>query len=229
MTMKELKRKIRDLLSEKLSKYGFRRKKDWDIIRIIDNNIVQIIAPSLSSHNEKHTIYIGIIVGVIYKNIDEIAVKLGEQSRLKYYSPMVATPIGNLFLEIEYMEWRFALNDSDEQIERNIEGMVDIIVQYGLPYLQKISEIDFFIENMFKVNRRFYLPILYYLYGSKEQALEYIDNVIKELSSRPAMDEDYRAIMELHGIEPEVTVDNRELEAYMPFVERFRKLVNEKG
>ena len=80
--MKELKRKIRDLLSEKLSKYGFRRKKDWDIIRIIDNNIVQIIAPSLSSHNEKHTIYIGIIVGVIYKNIDEIAVKLGEQSRV---------------------------------------------------------------------------------------------------------------------------------------------------
>ncbi len=101
--------------------------------------------------------------------------------------------------------------------------------QYGLPYLQKISEIDFFIENMFKVNRRFYLPILNYLYGSKEQALKYIDNVIKELSSRPAMDEDYRAIMELYGIEPEVTVNNRALEAYMPFVERFRKLVNEKG
>lgn len=90
--MKELKRKIRDLLSEKLSKYGFRRKKDWDIIRIVDNNIVQIISPGLSSRNEK-----------------------------------------------------------------------------------------------------------------------------------------YRAIMELHGIEPEVTIDNRELESYMPFVERFRKLVNEKG
>lgn len=228
MTMKELKRKIRDLLSEKLSKYGFRRKKDWDIIRIVDNNIVQIISPSLSSRNEKHTIYIGITVGVIYKDIDEVAVKLGDQSRLKYYSPMVGTSIGDLFPQKDYRVWRFTLGDSDDFIKRNVDEMVDSIVQYGLPYLQKISEIDFFIEKMFKVNRQFYLPILYYLYGRKEQALEYIDNVIKELSSRPAMDEDYRAIMELHGIEPEVTVGNRELEAYMPFVERFRKLVNEK-
>ena len=225
--MKELKRKIRDLLSEKLSKYGFRRKKDWDIIRIVDNNIVQIISPSLSSHNEKHTIYIGIIVGVIYKNIDEVAVKLGDQSRLKYYSPMVGTPIGNLFPEKEYIEWRFTLNDSDEQIERNIDEMVDITVQYALPYLLKISEIDFFIEKMFKVNRQFYLPIIYYLYGRKEQALAYIDNVIKELSSRPVIDEETKRIMELHGIEPGVTIDNRELDAYMPFVDNFRKLVNE--
>lgn len=229
MTMKELKRKIRDLLSEKLSKYGFRRKKDWDIIRIVDNNIVQIISPGLSSRNEKHTIYIGITVGVIYKDIDEVAVKLGDQSRLKYYSPMVGTSIGDLFPKKDYRVWRFALDDSDELIERNVDEMVDSIVQYGLPYLQNISEIDFFIEKMFKVNRQFYLPIIYYLYGRKKQALKYIDNVIKELSSRPAMDEDYRAIMELHGIEPEVTIDNRELESYMPFVERFRKLVNEKG
>lgn len=226
--MKELKRKIRDLLSEKLSKYGFQRKKEWDIIRIVDNNIVQIISPGLASRNEKHVTYIGIIIGVIYKNIDKIAVRLGEQGRLKYYSPMVGTSIGDLFPEKDYRVWRFALGDSDDLIERNVDEMVDSIVQYGLPYLQKISEIDFFIEKMFEVNRQFYLPIIYYLYGRKEQALEYINNVIKELSSRSAMDEDYRAIMELHGIEPEVTVDNRALEAYMPFVERFRKLVNEK-
>lgn len=227
--MKELKRKIRDLLSEKLSKYGFRRKKDWDIIRIVDNNIVQIISPGLSSRNEKYTIYIGITVGVIYKDIDEVAVKLGDQSRLKYYSPMVGTSIGDLFPKKDYRVWRFALDDSDELIERNVDEMVDSIVQYGLPYLQRISEIDFFIEKMFKVNRQIYLPIIYYLYGRKEQALKYIDNVIEELSFRPAMDENYRAIMELHGIESEVTIDNRELELYMPFVERFRELVNEKG
>lgn len=33
--------------------------------------------------------------------------------------------------------------------------------------------------------------------------------------------------MELHGIEQTITIDNRELEAYMPFVENFRKFVNE--
>lgn len=223
--MKEFKRKIRDLLSEKLSEYGFRRKRDWDMIRVIDNNIVQMISPCLYSHNEKHTTYIGIIVGVIYKDIDEMAVKLGEQSRLKYYAPMVASDTGHLFPKYENKEWRFALGDSDEQVVRN----VDTIVRYGLPYLQQISEIDVFIERMCKGNRQCYLPIIYYLYGRKEQALAYIDDVIKELSSRPVIDEETRRVMELHGLKPEVTVDNRELEAYMPFVERFRAMVNEKG
>lgn len=165
-------------------------------------------------------------VGVIYKNVNKIAIICNDYNYVKLHVAMVGKTLGELLPQKEYKDWRFALGDNDDVIQQNVDEMVNLVVQYGLPYLQKLLDVDFLIEKMYKYQTL--IPIFYYLYGRKEQALEYIDNVIKELSSRPAMDEDYRAIMKLHGIELEVTVDNRALEAYMPFVERFRKLVNEK-
>ena len=224
--MKEFKKKIKGLLNDRLSEYGFQPKQDWFNTRLVDDNVFQIIDYGTASRGEKHVIYISMSVGVTYKNVNKYTIICNDYDYVKLHAAMVGKTLGELLPQKEYKSWRFALGDNDDVIQQNVDEMVNLVVQYGFPYLQKLLDVDFLIEKMYKY--RTLIPIFYYLYGRKEQALEYIDNVIKELSSRPAMDGGYRAIMELYGIEPEVTVDSRELEAYMPFVERFRKLVNEK-
>lgn len=227
--MKELKRKIRNLLDERLSVFFFQRKQGWNFIRVVGDNVIQIIGATFSSHHESSVIYINPVIGVIYKDMNQIEVQLGMPDLLRGYTPMAGISLGYLCPEKNFKEWRFALGDTDEFIKKNVHELAETIMKFGFPYLQNLSDTDYFIRQMSDIESRYHLPVFYYLHGKKEQALEYIDETVKKLSLSSAIDEDFKRIMELHGIEPEVVTDNRALRSYMPFVERFRAMVNEKG
>ena len=62
--MKEFKKKIKGLLNDRLSEYGFQPKQDWFNTRLVDDNVFQIIDYGTASRGEKHVIYISMSVGV---------------------------------------------------------------------------------------------------------------------------------------------------------------------
>ena len=94
--MKEQKKKIQLLLEEHFSQYGFKRKKLNNYIRIKDGNVIQDIGFTTTTHGERHVIYLNPVLGVIYKDVDEIMVQLreGTNSCLEMYTPMISLPIG---------------------------------------------------------------------------------------------------------------------------------------
>ena len=55
--MKEFKKKIKGLLNDRLSEYGFQPKQDWFNTRLVDDNVFQIIDYGTASRGEKHVIY----------------------------------------------------------------------------------------------------------------------------------------------------------------------------
>ena len=121
--MKELKKQILELLYQKLSVYGFKKKQQRLLIRTVkENNVVQIIALGFA-HRERHRIFISISVGVIYKNINNEAIKFGEANRLKYYNPMECIHIGYLMPQKDYHAWYFELNGDPQAIEDNIRDV----------------------------------------------------------------------------------------------------------
>lgn len=225
--MKELKRKVREFLDERLSVFFFQRKQGWNFIRVVEDNVIQIIGATFSSHHESSVIYINPVIGVIYKDMNQIEAQLGMPDLLRGYTPMAGNSLGYLCPEKKFKEWRFTLGDTDEFIKENVYELAETIIKYGFPYLQNLSDTEYFIGQMSDIESRYHLPVFYYLHGKKEQALEYIDETVKKLSIPSAIDEESKIIMELYGIEPEVVADNRELLSYMPFVENFRKFVNE--
>ena len=70
--MKEQKKKIRLLLDKHFSQYGFKKARFNNFIRIKDGNVVQDIGFTTATHGERHVTYLNPVVGVIYKDVDEV-------------------------------------------------------------------------------------------------------------------------------------------------------------
>ena len=86
--MKELKKQIMELLQQKLSVYGFKKKQQDLLIRTVkEGNVVQMIILGFA-HRERHRISVTISFGVIYKNINDEGIKFGDSNHLIYYNPM---------------------------------------------------------------------------------------------------------------------------------------------
>lgn len=99
--MKELKKQIMKLLKQKLSAYGFKKKQYFLIRTVKEGNVVQIIAPGFA-HGVRQRISVSISVAVIYKDINNEAIKFGELNRLKHPGAMEITDIGyHLINEID--------------------------------------------------------------------------------------------------------------------------------
>ena len=231
--MKELKKQIMELLQQKLSVYGFKKKQQRLLIRTVkENNVVQIIALGFA-HRERHRIFISISVGVIYKNINDEGIKFGEPDRLKHPGAMEITDIGYIMPQKDYHEWHIALNSDIQSIENDINNIVSTIVQYGFPHLEMLSEEDNLINEIDRdstaAHKGRLIPIIYYMRNEKERALEYIEKTIKELS-KGFTKEDYELAKKLAGEDGYfIMVENNALKYYMEFVENFKRILNEEN
>ena len=229
--MKELKKQIAELLHQKLSIYGFKKKGQWEYVRTVENdNVIQLIGLTFS-HPEKYVIAISLTFEIIYKNINKVAMKFGESDYcMKYHRPMVATTISDLIPGSCYHEWYFALKDDCSTITNNIKKIVDVIIQYGFPYFEIASK----ESNLINEIKQYYddgrlIPIIYYIHNEKAKALEHIEKHIKKKSEWPTK-EDYESAKRLAGEDGYfIMVENNALKYYMEFVENFKRILNEEN
>jgi len=231
--MKELKKQIMELLQQKLSVYGFKKKQQDLLIRTVkEGNVIQMIILGFA-HRERHRISVTISVGVIYKNINDEGIKFGEANHLIYYNPMECIHIGYLMPQKGYHGWYFELNGDPQAIEDNIRDVASTIIQYGFPYLEMLSEEDNLINeidrNSTKAHKGRLIPIIYHMRNEKEQALQYIEKTIKKLS-KGFTKEDYESAKRLAGEGGYfIMVENNALKYYMEFVENFKRILNEEN
>ena len=231
--MKELKKQIMELLQQKLSVYGFKKKQQDLLIRTVkEGNVVQMIILGFA-HRERHRISVTISVGVIYKNINDEGIKFGEANHLIYYNPMECIHIGYSMLQKGEHDWSFELNGDPQAIEDNIRDVASTIIQYGFPHLEMLSEEDNLINeidrNSTKAHKGRLIPIIYHMRNEKEQALQYIEKTIKKLS-KGFTKEDYESAKRLAGEGGYfIMVENNALKYYMEFVENFKRILNEEN
>lgn len=225
--MKEVKKKVFELLYNRLSEYGFERKKNNNYVRVVNDNALQIVGFTYSSHSEKHVTYVNPDIGLLYKDIDALMVVLtGRGNRMKTLSPIIGYPIGYLMPERSFIEWRFA---KDEPVDEEANKMGDAIIKYGLPYLDRLSDKDNMIYEM-EINggamSDYILPIEYYLRGHKEEAYFFVEEVLK----RRTLDfpiEEYKAMQSIYGEDAIQIPPNKELDSYLPFAEKFKRMIED--
>lgn len=230
--MKEQKKKIQLKQKERLTKYGFEKKKLNYYIRIVEDNVIQTIGFSHATHGENHTVYITPIVGVTYRNVNKLMIQLRNLSPdvPEYYTPMISLPIGYQMPVNDYKEWKFTI---DQDVEKEANDMADAIIQYGFPYMEELTNEDELVYGL-EISRYSYiceqvyyiLPILHYLRGNNKRALECMDEFIERLSYFPPQDE-YDRIKALAGDNGEFCIVNNGLKAYLAFVENFKLLIQQ--
>ena len=231
--MKELKKQIMELLQQKLSVYGFKKKQQDLLIRTVkEGNVIQMIILGFA-HRERHRIFFSISVGVIYKNINDEGIKFGEANHLIYYNPMECIHIGYLMPQKGYHGWYFELNGDPQAIEDNIRDVASTIIQYGFPYLKMLSNEDNLINEIDKTSTATYkgriIPIIYHMRNEKERALQYIEKSIKEIS-KGFTKEDYELAKKLAGEDGYfIMAENNALKYYMEFVKNFKRILNEEN
>ena len=231
--MREQKKKIYLFLEEYFSKYGFKKKKLNNYVRIKDGNVVQYIGFTIATHGERHVIYLNPVVGIIYRDVDELMVQLREEINcdIEEHGPMICLPIGYLMPENDFKEWKFTI---DRDVSDGVGNMARAIIDYGLPYLEELSNVDQVIYGLttsqysYIVGEKDYiLPVLYYLHGNSEQALRTVEAAVTRRSKSVNIDE-YKAMQAIYGEDAIQIPPNKDLDSYMPFVEKFRQFLSEK-
>ena len=228
--MKEQMKKIMSILSERLSEYGFKKKGYDYFVRIIDGNIIQNIGIGSATHGEKHVRYLSPTIGIIYRDVDQIMIKLRNLEPTTYpdyVGAMVCSLVGYLMPENDYVEWRFT---RDDDVTEEANKMADAIIKYGFPYHDELSNRDEFIYGL-EIGkhgglREFILPIFYYLNGNYKRALECTDEFIKKFSAYRSQEES--EILKMLGVEDrDVPVVNNGLKYYLEFVENLKNLIKQ--
>ena len=112
--------------------------------------------------------------------------------------------------------------------------MARAIINYGLPYLEELSNMDQVIHGLVASQysyigeaKDYILPVLYYLHGNSEQALKTVEESIKKRSKDINIDE-YRVMQAIYGEDAIQIPSNKALDSYMPFVEKFKQLLKQK-
>ena len=214
--LKEIKLKLID----RFQPYGYKRSANLSLKKK-HNDIVYYISFGVSHNNEKGVSYLA--PKVLLKSIS--AYKLIERLSESLVLAGIFKTVGYLMPEHTYKEWRFEVGNS--QNDANFEDMVNSICTYGLPFIEQFTDnkkiIDYLIDKDDVWHNEALLPCLYYLEGRKDLALSLIDYNIKEMEKRHILDVKSRYA---EGTDPSTVVDEG-LAAYMPFVEKFRKLCTE--
>ena len=229
--MKEQRKKLMSLVENRLAEYHFIRKKTYDVfIKKFNDNIIYTIGFGISHPNIGHfNLYPHI--NMLYKNVYQIEkLLIGDYSRIPpYVGGTIGTTIRYIMPEKTFIEWKFSKFD-DFTSEAN--NMIDAIVKYGFPYLEKYSKIENIIYDLeigeYKDIRGIKLPILHYINGNTQRAFECIDQYIKKFSVPKLEDYEIEILQKLAEENGEVySTENRDLKNYLEFVDNFKKMVEE--
>lgn len=223
-------KRIMAILSERLDKYGFKKKEYNYFVRMADEKTIQNIGFNIATYGEKHTFYLSPSPGIIYKDVTELEIQLRNLERPEYpdyVGAMLCLPIGYLMPAKDYIEWRFT---QSEDVAEKTNAMADAIIEYGIPYMEKLvnrDEVAYGMEiGKYGGSREFVLPILYYLRGNNQRALECINEFIKKFSAASHL-EDYEVdiLKQLSGEGDKLYEINNALKSYLEFADNFKQMI----
>ena len=175
----ELRENITRFIAEKLSVYGFKRRKDIFIYRKHNNDILQQFICSGNIDKIDRIVKYSIGIWLEYTKLGQL---IQEQFNIDPTSiTIVKCNIGHLMPINTYTEWEFKV---DEDYTSKAEELVEYIIQYGFPFLYSLSEKKHMIDSI-KGNpiiltdtQAYLLPLIYYLNDNKEKALEILHTSI---------------------------------------------------
>ncbi len=212
-------------LNEEMKYLGFKRKGgDWFVKQFKDTE--QKIGFSHATYSEKNVKYYAIHIHLIYPKIQEIIDALG----ILVFSGF-GMEIGYLMPENRYYEWRIAESDSDSYVEKTVEDMLSKIREYVIPFINKYSSIHHILKGIenhelrFISNEKYLIPILHYIEGDRDYAIQYIRQSFKKMEKFIPND-DVNILQDRYKEKPVSFRENKEYGVYKTFLDNFEKLVN---
>lgn len=232
--MKALKKKVETAILEGLAKDGFKKKGEGTCIRILDENIVQMIGFQFKSHI-RGTTTLRMTTGLLYKDIGEIEFQIRGYSRWKYCQPMIGFDVIHVMPDNMRSSWDFSIDDTDIIFEEKIKTVLAAISSYIFPYLERNST----YENLiYELDTNFFwgvgsnlIPMYYYMKGNKEEAFRYIEKAISRMESKIPEEElgEYNKTYRTNlGNDICPLLNCRNLHCYLIFVEQFKAFLKSK-
>lgn len=214
-----------EVLNAEMHILGFKRKGgDWFVKQFKDTE--QKIGFSHATYSEKNVRYYAIHIHLIYPKIKEIIDALGVLVFAGF-----GMEIGYLMPENRYYEWRIAESDSDSYVEKAVEDMISNIRKYVIPFIDKYSTLQQLLKSIenselrFISNEKYLIPILHYIEGDGDSAIQYIRQSFKEMKklipNNDINNVEYRQKEETASFR-----ENKEYGVYKTFLDNFEKLVH---
>jgi hypothetical protein len=204
----------------------FKKKKNH-FYKPLNDNAIATLGFGIATHNLDGKILLNITVGVLNKDIEQIAFGLTGYNRAEDMQPTVSIQIGYLMPENGFREWHFIEGLNHSAVFSDIQKSVEI---YAFPYFKMMADInnieDYYLKQS-RGKRDQYLPIIYYLKGKKEKGLQIINEVINR-DSQPISEERKNQLLKSVGSEGNIVIGsgyNGKVDPlYLKFSENYRKL-----
>lgn len=164
------------IIAEELKVLGFSKKK-YFFVKQLDELTIGSIGFFISSYQTPGTIYVNPVVGIHNKKIEEIYCMLTGADTIKTCRGTISISIGYLIPpDYRYKEWRIFDNDNKNP---TITDLIENITAFGIPFMKHYKApgemLKCLEERKYIVDASYHLPIMYYVLGNKEQALNYIE------------------------------------------------------
>lgn len=218
----ELRDKIFNLITEKLSSYGFKLKNKCEIIKKCNDGFVQKIYYTGNIDKIDKRIYITLHVNVYNTKVDKLVAQFTD-----FNIPWPILNIGYLMPCQFYNQWPISTEDD---IPNKIDSIITNVVEYGIPFMDSLSNNNTIINTLEEHPyigvpiRAYLLPLMYYLYINKEMALDYIayyTNMYK------ASFEEMQANNDCFWDIPSTPIENKDSINYGIYVENLKRIMAE--
>jgi len=178
MSKKELIKKVDAYVTKKLEKLGFKKKKGLFYLPI-DENTTGVIALPRATRYSKEAFSIAPVIGVINHQLEKLVYDLTGK---KQSGLTKSESLGYLMPAQSYREWEFNKSIPISMVANN---MIKSIKKYGIPWMKKLSNLQFLTEEMEKENAYYYtLPIIWLLLGKREKALNILNKALEKAKSK---------------------------------------------
>lgn len=211
---------------EKMKELGFKKDKHDRFYRLAED-AQQTIGFGHAHHGEKGATYYTCTVSWNYQSLIELARKLG----------IILSPIGKhlgyLMPEETYLEWRIAEEDSEEDVLKTMNIIVEAIEKYALPLMDEYHDLKRLVEdeNDGVLPKSLYIdqqliPLAYYFLGDISKANDYIHNTLAQLKRESGVDDNRHVVCDNYE-EIRFAHLDRAYHNYKKFAEKFKSTLGQ--
>jgi hypothetical protein len=147
-------------------------------IRQFDKNTIEMVGFTIASHQTPGVLYVNSLIGLHYRPLQELFYTIkGDDYEKNRYSGTLASPLGYLMPCEDYKEWEFS---DQSNIKDVVDDLLYSIRAYGFSFIERYKEPNELLKCLeerkyiLEMTRIYKLPIMYYLLGNEDKALEYI-------------------------------------------------------
>jgi len=217
-----------ELLNNKLSLLGFKRKNKYSFVRKYNNAIQSLCWGHRADCREPNVRYYSVTAYIEFPIVNKTAKEMG------VIIDTIGQGLGYFMPVSGYKEWRLAGNATDDEIAVIVDEIAEITELYAVPFMNKYSRVRSAIagieNNEFVICKDFkhLLPVLYLVDGQRDKACAYIDTTLDRMEKKYiAETSENEKLMELYGIDNIDTITGRVLESYKTYADKFKRYIGE--